>query len=123
MQRLAAMVIGSMALSACGSGDRNPMAANDQGSVSAPSMPAASAPPLVPAAAPQGPSLGDADSQNGQFRLTVTEAVRTGGVLTIKARVTLLGDQRVELELGLVVDVVDRLFRGRDIEQLEEALG
>jgi hypothetical protein len=87
------MVIGSVALSACGSGDRNPMAANEQGAVSAPSMPAASAPPLVPPAAPQGPSLGEADSQNGQFRLSVTEAVRTGGVLTIKARVTLLGGE------------------------------
>lgn len=95
MQRqvLAAVVIVGMAVSACGSGDGNRMEANGQASVTAPSMPEVSAPPLVPAASTQGPSLGDADSQNGQFRLSVTEATRTGGVLTIKARVTLLGGE------------------------------
>ena len=92
-QRLAAMVMISMAASACGKSDVDQVERNEQASVTAPPMPTASAPPVVPAAAPQGPSLGEADSQNGQFRLTVTEASRTGGVLTIKARVTLLGGE------------------------------
>lgn len=63
--------------------------------VKAPSMPAASAPgaEITPAAAASAPSLGDADSQNGQFRLSVIEATRTGGVLTIKTRVTLLSGE------------------------------
>lgn len=47
--------------------------------------------PEVPAASPQGPALAEADSQNGEIRLSVTEAVRSNGVLTIKARTTLLG--------------------------------
>ena len=47
----------------------------------------------VPAPAPQGPALAEADSQNGEFRMAVTEATRSNGVLTLKARVTLLGGE------------------------------
>lgn len=46
--------------------------------------------PQVPPPAPQGPALAEANSQNGDFRMAVTEATRSNGVLTIKARVTLL---------------------------------
>lgn len=46
-----------------------------------------------PAPTPLGPALAEADSQNGEFRLAVTEAVRSNGVLTLKARVTLLGGE------------------------------
>lgn len=70
--------------------------ANEQpDAVKAPAMPSAAAPSAIPtpAAAASAPSLGDADSENGQFRLSVIEATRTGGVLTIKARATLLGGE------------------------------
>lgn len=90
-------MLAAAALAGCELRNANETADGDAGgegtAATAPAMPAASAPPLVPAAAPQGPALGEADSENGQFRLAVTEATRTGGVLTIKARVTLLAGE------------------------------
>lgn len=52
-----------------------------------PGLPAAT-PPVAP---PAGPSLGQAADSKGELRMEVTEAVRTGGVLTVKTRFTLIG--------------------------------
>ena len=46
--------------------------------------------PEIPERTPQGPALAEADSQNGDVRMAVTEASRSNGVLTIKARTTLV---------------------------------
>ena len=82
------------ALGGCEARNANETAANEEpGAVKAPAMPTAEAPPAVVSAAASAPSLGDAESQNGQFRMSVIEATRTGGVLTIKTRVTLLGGE------------------------------
>lgn len=92
----AILVLAAAALGGCELRNKNEVAANEQpDAVKAPAMPSASAPATAttPAAAANAPSLGDADSQNGQFRMSVIEATRTGGVLTIKARVTLLGGE------------------------------
>jgi hypothetical protein len=69
-------------------------AANESGTA-APAPQAAEAPAAAPAAqpAPQQAALGEADSDNGDFRLAATEATRSNGVLTVKARVTLLGGE------------------------------
>jgi hypothetical protein len=95
-RRLIVGFLSLAALAGCEVRDNGNSMANSTGdaapAVTAPAMPSATNAAPAAAAAP-GPSLGEADSQNGQFRLAVTEASRTGGVLTIKARVTLLGGQ------------------------------
>ena len=94
--RLIVAVLSVAALAGCEMRDNGNSMGNSTSeaapAVTAPPMPSATAATPAPAAA-SGPSLGEADSQNGQFRLAVTEATRTGGVLTIKARVTLLGGE------------------------------
>ena len=91
MRRVLVLFSVAAALGGCEVRDAQNVSAEAPQSV-APPMPAPTG-SAVPAAAPQDPSLGDAESQNGQFRLSVTEASRTGGVLTIKARFTLLGGE------------------------------
>ena len=59
-----------------------------------PGMPAADAEAAItPAVAPAAPirSLGQANDSTGELRMNVTEAIRAGGVLTIKTRFTLIG--------------------------------
>jgi hypothetical protein len=92
--RLIVSFFSLVALAGCEMRDTGNSAGSSTGeaspAVTAPAMPSGTEAAPAPAAA-AAPSLGDADSQNGQFRLSVIEASRTGGVLTIKARFTLLG--------------------------------
>ena len=78
------------ALSGCQKpADQTVPAANNSSSAAVtpglPSSSPATAPPVADT------SLGQAMDSKGELRLDVTEAVRTGGVLTIKTRVTMTG--------------------------------
>lgn len=89
--RLAGLVAAA-ALAGCEMRDTS--ASNSaEGEANAPEVTRSPEAPEPPAPTPQGPALAEADSQNGEFRLAVTEAVRSNGVLTLKARVTLLGGE------------------------------
>jgi hypothetical protein len=65
-----------------------PAANNESSTAVTPSLPSSS-PTTVASAAVT--SLGQAIDSKGELRLEVTEAIRTGGVLTIKTRVTMTG--------------------------------
>ena len=105
---LAATIFGAAALTGCEvrdtsqQGENSADAADASPQVSGPA-PAAS----VPAPAPQGPALAESDSQNGEVRLAVTEASRSNGVLTIKARFTLLGGETGDRRLLFESDARD----------------
>lgn len=88
----AAGLLAAIALAGCEVRDTNAPAGGDSGSA-APEVARSPEAPEPAAPTPQGPALAQADSQNGEFRLAVTEAVRSNGVLTLKARVTLLGGE------------------------------
>jgi hypothetical protein len=82
-------LLAAVALAGCDVRDTNAPAGGDDGSA-APQVTRPEDPPEAPAPSPKGQALAEADSQNGEIRLSVTEAVRSNGVLTIKARTTLL---------------------------------
>ena len=84
----------AFALAGCEVRDSNSQATpGDETEAAAPQVSRPEQAPALPPPAPQGPALAEADSQNGDFRLAVTEATRSNGVLTLKARVTLLNGE------------------------------
>lgn len=87
---LSAGLLAAIALAGCEVRDTN-APKGGEGESAAPQVTRPPEAPEAPAPSPQGPALAEADSQNGEVRLAVTEAVRSNGVLTIKARTTLLG--------------------------------
>jgi hypothetical protein len=89
---IAISLLALLSTAACGGGGGGNSSADDQ-EEPAPEVTGSGKVPAIPAAAPAGPALAEADSQNGDFRLSITEASRSNGVLTLKARVTLLGGQ------------------------------
>ena len=91
---LAAVVaLGTLALAGCEIRDANENKGGAGEQASTPQAAAPAPPPTLPPPAQQGPALAEADSQNGDFRMAVTDATRSNGVLTIKARVTLLNGE------------------------------
>ena len=93
--RVVAIVVASGALALCGCdkrGDQTGSVSNTQGPAAVtPGLSAAPAGASAAASAPAGPALGQAMDSKGELRMDVLEAVRTGGVLTIKTRFTLTG--------------------------------
>jgi hypothetical protein len=88
--RLGLIVAAAVALAGCEVRQADPEADAEQDVAAAPQVTGPEPAPQVPPPAPQGPALAEANSQNGDFRMAVTEASRSNGVLTVKARVTLL---------------------------------
>lgn len=85
-------LLAAVALAGCEMRDTSASNGAD-GEAKAPEVTRSPEAPEPPEPTPQGQALAEADSQNGEFRLAVTEAVRSNGVLTLKARVTLLGGE------------------------------
>lgn len=87
MQRTAvAMASVMLLLAGCQRGEQ--AASNTSPPSQTPVTPGLPSPTTTPAAS-AGPALSQAMDTKGELRLDVTEAVRTGGVLTLKARFTL----------------------------------
>jgi hypothetical protein len=95
MMRVVVFVVASGALALCGcdkQGDQTGSASNAQGPTAVtPGLPAAPTGASAAAPTPAGPALGQAMDSKGELRMDVLEAVRTGGVLTVKTRFTLIG--------------------------------
>ncbi len=95
MMRLVAIVMAAGALTLCGcnkQADSTGSTSNAQGSAAVtPGLPAAPTGASAAAPIPTGPALGQAMDSKGELRMDVLEAVRTGGVLTVKTRFTLTG--------------------------------
>ena len=86
---IAAGAAAALTLSACEVRDKGSNAAEaTDGAADSPEVSGPATAPSLPAPAPEQRALGESDSQNGDFRLAVTEASRSNGVLTLKARVT-----------------------------------
>ena len=90
---LAAAVASALSLTGCEVRDTSQAGNSADAAARAPEVSGPSPAPAAPAVAAQAPALAEAESQNGNYRLSVTEASRSNGVLTIKARVTLLSGE------------------------------
>ena len=89
--RLGVLALLALAMSGCEV--RGKDAATEETAETGTSVPEVSGPPPepeIPERTPDRPALAEADSQNGDVRMAVTEASRSNGVLTIKARTTLV---------------------------------
>ena len=91
--RLGLLGLWGLALSGCDVRSENAAGETAEPGSSAPQVSGPALEPERPAQTPERPALAEADSQNGDIRMAVTEASRSNGVLTIKARTVLVKGQ------------------------------